>query len=217
VKIDTFYHQIGRRRTRVVWAGFLLALVILLGGAISSRGQAVRPSSEQYPELIVDDSVANDFRAVATEAWVKFLIVFAARRDCFGDVRLRATRQLASRAAYDPATATVTVRVPATAAMLQGALVHEWAHHLEFQCEAHQDFRAAFLLAQGLPPDTLWRPDYSPANTLQGAWNHIPSEQYAEAAIELVLGRRQIPTGVHLRPEAVQVLAAWAAADDYRP
>lgn len=185
--------------------------------ALSSYDQTVSPSSQNMPKLIVDASVAGDFAAVATDTWVNFLTTFEPRRNCFGDVRLQATRRLDSRAGYDPATATVTVRVPATAAMLREALVHEWAHHLEFQCEAHQEFRPAFLLAQSLPPDTLWRPDNGPANTPQSAWNDIPSEQYAEAAIELVLGRRQIPTGVHLRPEAVRVLAAWAANDDYRP
>ena len=198
----------------------LLTFAIAVGGAISKRGQALPSLPEQSPELpklIVDESVASDFHALASETWGKFLTTFAARRTCFGDVRLRATRQLDSRAAYDPATATVTVRVPATAALLREALVHEWAHHLEFQCEAQQSLRPAFLQAQGLPPDTLWRLDRNRATTPQSAWDDIPSEQYAEAAIELVLGRRQISTGVHLKPEAVRVLAAWAAGDDYRP
>jgi hypothetical protein len=199
-----------RRQTTAVLVVVLLAMAFLAGAALSSRGPT-RPRPEQSPRLIIDPSVAADLRAVAVETWVKFLTVFAYRSNCFGDVRLAAARDLTSRAAYDPATATVTVRVPATAAMLQGALVHEWAHHLEFQCEAHQQFRPAFLLAQGLPPDTLWRPDSNPASMSESAWANIPSEQYAEAAIELVLGRRQIPTGVHLKPEAVQALAEWAA------
>ncbi len=198
------------RRTTAVLVVVLLAMALLAGGALSSRG-STRPPPEQYPKLIIDPSVAADLRAVAVDTWVKFLTVFEARSNCFGDVRLGAARDLTSRAGYDPAIATVTVRVPATATMLQEALVHEWAHHLEFQCEAHQQFRPIFLRAQGLPPDTLWRPDNNPANTPESAWANIPSEQYAEAAIELVLGRRQIPTGVHLKPEAIQALAKWAA------
>lgn len=194
-------------------AAGLVALAVLIGGAISNRGQAVAPSPERTPQLIVEESVASDFRAVAIATWAKFLTTFEARRDCFGDVRLRATRRLNSRAGYDPESAAVTVRVPATAALLEGALVHEWAHHLEFQCEAHQELRPGFLAAQGLPPDTPWRPDNNPAGTPASAWANIPSEQYAEAAIELVLGRRQIPTGVQVRPEAVQVIGAWAAGD----
>jgi len=126
---------------------------------------------------------------------------------------LQARRTLKSRAVYEPRTATVTVRVPGTRAMLQSALVHEWAHHLEFQCEAHQDLRPAFLAAQRLPRDTLWRADDNPADTPMSAWADIPSEQFAEATVEFVLGRRQIPTEVRVTRDAIQVIADWAAGD----
>jgi len=161
----------------------------------------------------VDDSVADDFRALAMETWDRFLTVFQTRADCFGDVHLRATRALDSRAAYDPDSGTVTVRVPGTPAMLRGALVHEWAHHIEFQCEAHKDLRPAFLAAQGLPPDMAWRPDIAAANIPASIWADSPSEQYAEATIVLVLGRRQIPTKVRIKEEAVRAIAEWATGD----
>jgi hypothetical protein len=45
------------------------------------------------------------------------------------------------------------------------------------------------------------------------AWADVPSEQYAEAVIALVLGGRPIPTGARLTPEAVQVLEKWAAGN----
>ena len=145
------------------------------------------------------------------ETWSRFLGVFQARTGCFGDVRLRAASDLSSRAAYDPATATATIRVPATAVMLQGALIHEWAHHIEFQCRADRDLKLAFLAAQGLPADTPWRTDHGLANTPESEWAGIPSEQYAEAIIELVLGRRQIPTTARVSSEAVGVIADWAS------
>jgi hypothetical protein len=165
------------------------------------------------PQLIVDESVASDFQALAEEAWVEFLVVFQARTDCFGDVHLRAARTLDSRAAYDPDTATVTVRVPGTPALLQGALVHEWAHHVEFQCKEHEELRPAFLAALGLPEDTPWRPDAAAVETGAGWGGDIPSEQYAEATIVLVLGRRQITTGIPVTQEAVRTVEAWAAGD----
>lgn len=168
---------------------------------------------KELPRLIVDESVAGDFEALAQETWDQFLAVFQARSDCFGDVTLRVTKTLDSRAGYDPETATATVRVPATAAILQDALVHEWAHHIEFQCEDHEELRPAFLAAQGLPPDTAWRPDIPPADIPASMWPDIPSEQYAEATIILVLGRRQITTGVRVKPEAVRVIGEWAAGD----
>jgi hypothetical protein len=185
-----------------------IAVAVVMGAALSSCLQPKEP-----PKLIIDESVAGDFEGLAAKTWIQFLTVFEARSDCFGDVRLRATRTLDSRAGYDPESATVTVRVPGTPALLQGALVHEWAHHVEFQCEAHQDLRPAFLAAQGLPPDTPWRPDDTPADTPIGAWANIPSEQYAEATIELVLGRRQIPTKVRVTRAAVRIIEEWAAGD----
>ena len=162
------------------------------------------------PCLLIETSVASDFAALAGETWETFLQTFAARTDCFGDVRLRASLTLKERAVYDPSTATVTVHVPGSAAFLQAALVHEWAHHIEFQCPEQKAMRPAFLAAAGFPPDAAWRPDpNAPANVRQ-AWETIPSEHYAEAAIQLVLGRRAVPTQVRVRPEAVRVLDAWA-------
>ncbi|MGC8779450.1 MAG: hypothetical protein ACP5UQ_01140 [Anaerolineae bacterium] len=157
--------------------------------------------------------MADDLRALAQETWTRFLAAFAGRVDCFGDVGLTVSFDLVDRAMYDPRTATVTLRVPGTAAMLQSALIHEWAHHVEHQCPAQAEMRPAFLAAQGASADTAWRFDdaaaYQAATGL--AWADLPSEQYAEAAIEVVLGHRPIPTPARVRPAAVDVLRAWAA------
>ncbi len=203
--------NVDRRRSTAGGVWIVIAILLFASGAMSSG--CASDGSASSPRLIIDDSVAGDFKALAVETWDRFLTVFQARSDCFGDVRLRATRSLNSRAAYDPDSATVTVRVPGTPAMLQSALVHEWAHHIEFQCEAHKDLRLAFLAAQGLPPDTVWRPDDAPANMPSSQWADIPSEQYAETMIEVVLGRRQIPTNARVTREAVRVIEEWAAGD----
>ena len=192
-----------RLRSRGGTALSLIALVIPIAGA----------AGEGRPRLLVDESVAADFEALALETWDEFQSVFAARTDCFGDVYLHAAHALEARAAYDPATATVTVHVPATRAMLQGALIHEWAHHIEFQCPAHAALRPRFLAALGQPPDTPWRPDDLPATTPTDAWDQIPSEHYAEATISLVLGRNQIPTKIRVGQAEVAAIAAWAAGD----
>jgi len=167
------------------------------------------------PRLIVGESVDSSLQTLAEETWVEFLTTFQGRAGCFGDVRLEATYSLDSRATYDPETATVTVRVPATAALLQGALVHEWAHHIEFQCDEQRALRPAFLAAQGLPPDTPWRPaGVAEVVVDSSTWADIPSEQYAEAAVVLVLGRRPLLTRAHVTGEAVRVLGLWASGQD---
>ncbi len=174
-------------------------------------GSAVPPGQE--PRLIVDGSVADDFRSLALATWTEFLDTFRFRATCFGDVRLRAVYDLDSRAAYDPASATVTVRVPGSPALLRSALVHEWAHHVEFQCAAQRVLRKPFLAAQHLPPDTPWRPPAATVTLPAGEWALIPSEQYAEATVALVLGRRQIPTRAFITPAAVEVVRRWATGE----
>lgn len=168
-------------------------------------------AADRHPQLVIEDSVASDLAALAGDTWAQLLDVLESRTGCFGDVRLRASHTLGDRAAYNPDTATVTVRVPGSRALLQSALVHEWAHHVEYQCHEHAKLRAAFVHAQGLPPDIPWRPDLAQADIPASEWAEIPSEQYAEAMIVLVLGRRQIPTVAPVKEEAVRVLAEWAA------
>lgn len=190
-----------------------IAVLALVSGGLSACRRPDGLMPDHRPQLVIDESVAPDFEALALETWEQFLATFRGRSDCFGDVRLRAASALGSRASYDPDTATVTVRVPGTPAMLQSALVHEWAHHVEFQCKEQQELRRAFLIAQGLPPDTPWRPHDQPAAIPASEWADIPSEQYAEATIVLVLGARHIPTKARVTDEAIQVIETWAQGD----
>lgn len=179
---------------RTVTMLLLLLLVTVVAGCTT------RPSTP--PRLNLDATVAADFRALADETWAQFLITFAARSNCFGDVTLRTARKLESRALYDPKTATVTVRVPGTPAFLQAALIHEWAHHIEFQCDEHHTIRPAIVAALDLPPNTAWWTDH--------AWAESPSEQYAEATVELVLGDHPLPTKIWVDPKIVTIVADWS-------
>ena len=186
------YIYCDRRR----WTLSLL-LILLLSGCINP--------TDAPPKLIPDTSVAPDLAELADGVWAQTLAHFAGRTDCFGDLSLRTVKTLDGRARYDPQTATIIIEVPATAALLKGALVHEFAHHIEFQCADHELLRPAFLDAQNMSPDTPW---------LNGAsWAETPSEQYAEASVIYVLGRRQLPTEAAVAPAALQVLADWASGE----
>ena len=188
-------------------------LMILLLGMTLALNPA-RPASppQALPQLIIEPSVDEGFAALANETWARFLTTFAARTECFGDVHLQASYQLPARAGYDPDTATVTVRVPGSAAKLRAALIHEWAHHIEFQCPQQQAMRPAFMAAEGFPPGAAWRPANSDLSA--DVWADIPSEHYAEAAILLVLGHNAMPTQIHVRQEAVKALAEWAVGGE---
>jgi len=182
--------------------------ILLLVAISSCLLAAARPGKS--PQLFIDRSVAPDFAALIQATWRQFLVIFDARQDCFGDLRVVAVATLADRAQYDPATATVMVRVPARGSTLEVALVHEWAHHLEFQCAAQMELRPAFLAAQGLPPDTPWYADQGSTKLPAYRWATIPSEQFAEMVAALVLNRQNLRTPVPLTEDGVRIITAWA-------
>ena len=170
----------------------MVFLAIALG--VSACGDSI-------PELRHDDTVPDDLRELADQTWNDFMEALPARWDCIPPPVLHAAWELETRAEYEPATATLSVRVPGTPATLRSELIHEFAHHVEFTCRQHQELRPAFLAAQGFAPDASWN---------QGAsWDTTPSEQYAEATVELVEGRRVHHGGILLRPEAVDVVRQW--------
>lgn len=168
-------------------------------GALLVAACASTPSAD----LDVDASVAPDFAALASETFAEFEAAFPTRAGCIGTVTLVADPVLADRATYDPTTATMTVRVPGSADRLREALVHELAHHVESTCSDHGTLRGVFLEAAGFAPNAAWS---------HGAtWEQTPSEVFAEATVEYVLGgrvgRQHLPT---IPTEAVAAVASWA-------
>jgi len=155
---------------------FVLAVCVtatLVGGAASAARHPVGPV------LVVADDVPNDVRALAVDTWDRFVTAFPARRQCIPPVTLRHAWAFADRAAYDPAEHAVVLRVPGTAPNLGASLVHEFAHHLEFTCDAHASLRRPFLVATGSAPNSPWFDGRE--------WEEIPSERYAEAVTVYVL------------------------------
>ncbi len=178
-----------------------LALAVLVVGVVAGVLLLVRP--DPGPILRFEDSVPDDLRAVADQAWDEFLAAHPQRLDCIPPVRLSAAWELDDRAEYQPSTATVVVRVPGTAPNLSDSLVHEFAHHVEFTCPEHEQLRAAFLAAQGFPAGSAW---------FEGsAWETTPSEQYAEATVEVVLGRRTHRGGIAVSDQATAVVRQWGS------
>ena len=162
------------------------------------------------PELIIDESVNEDFETVAQESWMKFINNFEAFHTCIGNVTLKAGLDLDDRAYYDPVTREVTIRVPATRAILEAALSHEWAHHLEFSCEEHYALREPFLEVSGFPHDTPWHQTGLKTNLPASKWAQIPSEQYAETVVAMVLGHRAAPTNALVTRAGIELVEKWA-------
>ncbi len=172
----------------------LASLALILVIAASACG-------ESAPQLLHDDTVPDDLRALADETWADLLAALPARHGCIDEPTLHAAWELDTRAEYHPSTATLAVRVPGTPATLRSELIHEFAHHIEFTCGDHEDLRTEFIDAQGLAPGTGWFDGPS--------WETTPSEQYAEAMVELVEGRRTYRGGIKITDEAVAVVRDW--------
>jgi len=179
----------------------VLVLAVVAAAVVAVALVLARPDSAS--ELHFDATVPEDLRAVAVEAWDGFLAAHPARVDCIGPINMSAVWELDDRAEYRPGTATVVIRVPGTAPNLTNDLTHEFAHHVEFTCPEHEELRPAFLAAQGFPASADW---------FNGAtWETTPSEQYAEATVEAVLGRRTHHGGIVVSNEAVTVVRQWGS------
>jgi hypothetical protein len=177
-----------------------MALVATLAALSLAAGAAADTPLPHRPTIHFADGVPDDLRALASSTWERFLQAFPARWECLPDVTLHGAWRFGSRGAYDPGRRLVTVRIPGTAPNLAATMVHEFAHHLEFTCPQQRGLRARFLSAQGFPPGTPWRRGHR--------WAQIPSEQFAQATIQVVLGR-QPDTLVLVRAAALAAIRDW--------
>jgi hypothetical protein len=176
-----------------------LALALVLGG-----GAWGAPAEREGPQLLIGDSVAGDFAALAGDTYGRFVAAAPGLGECVRSPRLEAVYDLEELAVYDQRTHVMSVRVPATAVSLSASLVHELAHHLELSCPSHPAMRVRFLAVQGFDPATPWFGG--------DVWEEIPSEQFAEAVVHVVLGGRDRHLlRMQLTPEAVDVVAEWLA------
>ncbi|MEE8407829.1 MAG: hypothetical protein V3S32_11865 [Acidimicrobiia bacterium] len=170
--------------------------------AIAVGALLVVSCSTAMPTLLFGDDTPDDVREVANSTFEVFVSRFPDRADCIGRVTLVGARVLDDRALYIPEERSVILRIPATALHIESSLVHEWAHHMEFACESHQELRPSFLRSVGLPPDAGWFDGEE--------WERIPSEMFASAVVEYVLGRRDEASTIVLDPETIDFVRSWA-------
>ena len=176
-------------------------LLVAAGAVTGATAVAAVEAGSRGPAVAFAEGVPHDLELLVRATWERFTDAIPARWDCLGPVTVSGAWELGDRAAYDPDRRLVIVRIPGTAPNLQSSLVHEFAHHLEFTCPEQRSLRAHFLAAQGLPRDTPW---------FEGeTWEQIPSEQFAEAMIEVVLGRAPPPPRIAVTAAAVETIRAW--------
>lgn len=167
----------------------LLAVLVACSGSL--------PTLDAHMPSDLAEVVVATFETVEGEA--------GARANCLEGLVVRHAWELDDRASYDPDTATIVLRVPATAVRLEFTLVHEVAHHLEFACPAQVELRAAFLETQGLDPATEW---------FEGElWEEIPSEQFATAFAQVITGGTDSLRRVAVTNESLALVDAWAKGE----
>jgi hypothetical protein len=174
-----------------------LAVLVLLAAAPLD----VRPGPAGPAAVLFDEDVPPDVQALTRTTWARFAGAFPARSECLHPVFIVASRELEHRAGYDPDRHAVSIRIPGTAPNLSASLIHEFAHHLEFTCPEHRTLRDPFLAAQGLPRRASW---------FEGpSWEQTPSEQFAEAVVEAVLGERHAHARIPISDAAILAIRVW--------
>lgn len=153
-------------------------------------------------EPMLADDLPADLAEVVSAGLARVEEALPAQRRCLEGVVVSHSWDLDDRAEYWPATATIVLRVPATAPNLEFSLVHEIAHHLESSCRSQEELRPAFLAAQGFPPGVDWSSGES--------WQDTPSEHFATALAEYVTGRPEPQRPIPLTEETRVLVAAWA-------
>lgn len=156
------------------------------------------------PGVTLGDDMPADLAEVVTVAFDEMVEELDAHTSCLDGLTVEHAWEMADRAAYDPDTTTIVLRVPATANELEFSLAHEIAHHLEQSCPAQEEIRPAFLSAQGLPDSTAW---------FEGdTWEETPSEQFATALGMVLTGgtddRRRVP----VTEPALEVVTDWVGS-----
>lgn len=169
--------------------------------AVCAAG-AVAAALPSRGDLRFTDGTPDDLRAVASDAWERFTRAVPECADRLGVVTIGVAWELPDRARYEPGRALVLIRAPGTAANLEATLLHEFTHHAEHRCPLSAEVRGGFTAAAGLPAGTPWRTGPS--------WDRTPSERFAEAMVVHILGRPPPHVLIHLRPEELSAVAAWA-------
>jgi hypothetical protein len=176
-------------------------LLVATGTVIGATAVAAVEAGSRRPAVAFAEGVPHDLELLVRATWERFTDAIPARWQCLGPITVSGSWELDDRASYDPDRRLVVVRIPGTAPNLQSSLVHEFAHHLEFTCPQQRSLRPDFLAAQGLPRDTPWFDGET--------WEQTPSEQFAEAMIEVVLGRAPPPPRIAFTAAAVETIRAW--------
>jgi hypothetical protein len=141
-------------------------------------------------------AVEQELRATVAE----FVAVFAPRQGCTGGAELHLVREIDDGdARYVAAEALIEIEIPTSPRRFRESLVHELAHHVAHACPDADVLRADVMTAVGAID---WNG--------QERWDQRPSELWAEAVVEIVLGERiRFGRSIALDADLVRAARRW--------
>lgn len=168
--------------------------VVLIVGIVGSR------TDDDIPRVYYKEGTPGDVMALGDSAYADVVAAFPSHIGCLRDVTVAHNWDLGTEAGFYQANY-IEIEVPNTRERIRKTYVHEFGHHLDFNC-LDRETREAFTKAMGHPAGTDWHSRDRP-------WEQRPAEQFAEAVVAVVGGSRLHPDST-LHPEAVRVVATWA-------
>jgi len=192
------------RRRLAGWATVAVVAVVAGAFAFALTRQAVADSPA---ELTAVQDVPDDVQAELDAGWGRFTDRFAGRLTCIDDVSVELVRSIdGGDARYVVADAHIEIEIPTTPARFRESFVHELAHHVEHTCAEFVPLRDALHPELGHPGEP-WAGG--------PVWEDDPSEQWAEAVVELVNGERvRHDDEIAVDPSVVALIEAWGSGSD---
>lgn len=175
--------------------GVGVAVVAVAAVMLASAG-----TDTGYPTISYRDGTPGDVMALGDSTFSDFLQAFPAQQHCVADVEVAHNWDLGPEAGRYRANF-IEIEVPNTTAAIRGTYLHEFGHHLDFNC-ADAELRAAFMGALGLDPGTDWHSDNRP-------WAQRPAERFAEAVV-VIVGGSSVHPEISLTPESIRIVSSWA-------
>ena len=197
-------HSPDRSRVDRRVVGWVAAAAAVVAGAVAFAVTRQALADDGRAELTAVQDVPDDVQGELDATWDRFAQRFDARMRCVDDVSVELVRAIdVGDARYVVADARIEIKIPTTPARFRESLVHELAHHVEHTCADFGELREVLHPELG-DPGRRWAGGDD--------WEHVPSERWAEAVVQLVNGERiRHVDEVTVDPVVVDMVAAWGA------
>lgn len=212
------------------WRWFPILLLVWLAGCGTGDESGLCPPGEnrdaqgqcQLGPRFSEDTPA-DVQQLVLDYWPQIWLALPGWKECAGRITVAGdwgkAGELGSSKRGRYLDGVIYLSIPATAARLEHALLHELGHHIDASCPDLDLLRTQFLASQGFAEETEWfagvleekdRTDHYS----QTRWEDLPTEQFAEAVVRVVRGRPDIYYDMTIRPEALELVAEWGRQGD---